>query len=281
MVSMRTILSVASLVMFVGVAIFLLSKEDIVPPEVTASHVALQVDPLLDTRYTSGARKRNLESFGLPDAMVARTIDRMRRIEDRHTRKNSAASGRLCRPQCGRDGDVWADQPDSSAVQRHAILSRRGSGRRDALRVSRATGIEQQDWSQLSPISDVYTRAELSDGREEDATLMAIAAIMTGKESDLLAGHNPWEADSCPGRGPGRRWSSFILALRSASSSTLRSCTCSWSKPRRMAVSAVKRKAETVRARLCEHVVTSWEREAPDWKHCSESPWNPDADFES
>ena len=86
---MRTILSVASLVMFVGVTIFLLSKEDIVPPEVTASHVALQVDPLLDTRYTSGARKRNLESFGLPDAMVARTIDRMRRIEDRHTRKIS------------------------------------------------------------------------------------------------------------------------------------------------------------------------------------------------
>ena len=48
-----------------------------------------------------------------------------------------------------------------------------------------------------------------------------------------------------------------------------------------MAVSAVKRKAETVRARLCEHVVTSWEREALDLKHCSESPWNPDADFES
>ena len=127
MVSMRTILSVASLVMFVGVTIFLLSKEDIVPPEVTASHVALQVDPLLDTRYTSGARKRNLESFGLTDAMGARTIDRMRRIEDRHTRKIQLLLDGSADPNAVAMA-MWADQPDSSTVQRYAILSRRGSG---------------------------------------------------------------------------------------------------------------------------------------------------------
>lgn len=199
MVNMRTILSVASLAMFVGVTIFLLSKEDIVPPEVTASHVALQVDPLLDTRYTSGARKRNLESFGLPEAMVARTIDRMRRIEDRHTRKiqllldGAADPNAVAMAMCGQTSQI---RPRYSAMR---FLVLEDQGRRDALRVSRATGIEDQDWSQLSPIADVYARAELSDGREENATLMAVAAIMSGKESDLLAGHSPWGSGLLPG----------------------------------------------------------------------------------
>ena len=193
-VSMRTILSVASLVMFVGVAIFLLSKEDIVPPEVTASHVALQVDPLLDTRY-----------LGLGSETWSRLVYRTRWLpaqsigcaESRTDTRKIGFSGRLCRPQCGRDGDVWADQPDSSAVQRHAILSRRGSGSAGRAQGLGATGIEQQDWSQLSPISDVYTRAELSDGREEDATLMAIAAIMTGKSRTCSPDTTHGEADSC------------------------------------------------------------------------------------
>lgn len=197
--NMRTILSVASFAMFAGVATFLLTKEDIVPPEVTASHVALKVDPLLDTRYTSGARKRNLESFGLPDAMVARTIDRIRRIEDRHTRKiqllldGAADPNAVAMAMCGQTSQI---RPRYSAM-RFLVLEEQG--RRDALRVSRATGIEQQDWSQISPMSDVYTTAELSDGREEDATLMAIAAIMSGKESDLLAGHTPWGSGLLPG----------------------------------------------------------------------------------
>ena len=199
MVSMRTILTLASLTMFVGVTIFLLSKEDIVPPEVTASHVALQVDPLLDSRYTSGARKRNLESFGLPDAMVARAIDRMRRIEDRHARKiqllldGSPDPNAVAMAMCGQTSQM---RPRYSALR---FLVVEDQGQRGSIRVSRATGIEEQDWSQLSPISDVYARAELSDGREEDATLMAIAAIMTGKEADLLAGHTPWGSGLLPG----------------------------------------------------------------------------------
>ena len=94
---------------------------------------------------------------------------------------------------CGQTSQI---RPRYSAM-RFLVLEEQG--RRDALRVSRATGIEQQDWSQISPMSDVYTTAELSDGREEDATLMAIAAIMSGKESDLLAGHTPWGSGLLPG----------------------------------------------------------------------------------
>lgn len=199
MVKMRTVLSVASLAVCVGVTIFLLSKEDIVPPEVTASHVALQVDPLLDTRYTAGARKRNLESFGLPDTMVTRAIDRMRRIEDRHTRKiqllldGAADPNAVAMAMCGQTSQI------RSRYSAMRFLVAEDQGRRDALRVSRVTGIEEQDWSQLSPLADVYAQAELSDGREENATLMAIAAIMSGKESDLLAGHSPWGSGLLPG----------------------------------------------------------------------------------
>jgi len=198
-VNMRKIMSSASLVLFLSISGFLLAKEEVVPPEVTASHVALQVDPLLETRYTEGARKRNLAAFGMPEPLVAKTIDRMRRIEERHTRKiqllleGAADPNALAMAMCGQTSQI---RPRYSAMR---FLVVEAQGRREAIRVSRATGVEEQDWAQLSPITDVYGKAELSDGREEDATLMAVAAILTAKEADLLAAHAPWGSGLMPG----------------------------------------------------------------------------------
>ena len=51
----------------------------------------------------------------------------------------------------------------------------------------------------VSPIGDVYGKAELSDERREDATKMAIAAILEQREQDVLESYAPWGRGLLPG----------------------------------------------------------------------------------
>jgi len=196
---MRSIMSVAALVMSFCVAGYLVYKEEIVPPEVTASHVAIKVDPLLKTTYTEGSRRRNMKAFGLSDALVSRALDRMRRIEDRHQRKiqllldGAADPNALASAVCGQTTQI---RPRYGALR---FLVKEQQGRRDPIRISNSTGLEAQDWSQIAPITDVYGSAELSDNRQEDATSMALAAILSGKENELLEGYKPWGRGLLPG----------------------------------------------------------------------------------
>ena len=197
--NMRSIMAVACLVMSFGVAGYLIYKEEVVPPEVTASHVAITVDPLLKTTYTEGSRKGNMAAFGLTDELVSRATERMRRIEDRHLRKiqllidGAADPTALASAICGQTTQI---RPRYGALR---FLVKEQQGRRDPLRISSTTGLEVQDWAQLAPITDVYGAAELSDNRKENATLMAVAAILLGKESDLLEGYSPWGRGLLPG----------------------------------------------------------------------------------
>jgi len=196
---MRSIMAIACLVMSFGVAGYLIFKEVVVPPEVTASHVAIKVDPLLKTTYTEGSRKRNMQAFGLTEVLVPRALDRMRRIEDRHLRKiqllldGAADPHAIASAICGQTTQV---RPRYGALR---FLVKEQQGRRGPLRISSTTGLEVQDWSQLAPINDVYGAAELSDNRKEDATLMALASILLAKESELLGGYKPWGRGLLPG----------------------------------------------------------------------------------
>ena len=197
--SMRSIMAVATLVISIGASGYLIFKEEIVPPEVTASHVAITVDPLLKTTYTEGSRKRNLQAFGLSKELVSRALERMRRIEDRHLRKiqllldGAADPNALAGAICGQTSQV---RPRYGALR---FLVKEQQGRRGPLRISSSTGLEVQDWAQVAPIIDVYGAAELSDNRNEDATIMALSAILLGKESDLLDGYTPWGRGLLPG----------------------------------------------------------------------------------
>jgi len=196
---MRSLMAMAAVIMGIGVTGYLISKERVVPPEVTSTHEAVKVDPLLATTYTKGARKRNLATFGLSAELVARVVDRVKRIEDRHLRKvqllldgapdPNAIVGALC-------GQTSQIRPRYGALR---FLVKEKQGRRDPIRISRSTGLEIQEWSQVAPIADVYRVAELSEKREEDATLMAIAAIMSGSETELIDGYSPWGRSILPG----------------------------------------------------------------------------------
>ena len=199
MVSMRSVMVGASLVMSMGVTGYLMAKEDIAPAEVTATHVALKTDPLLQTRYTEGRRKTNMATFGLTESMQASALDRMRRIEQKHKRKieilvnNAPDPNALADALCGQTSQV---RPRYGALR---FLVKDNKGRRDPIQISRVTGLEEQDWSQVSPIGDVFVKVELSDERQDDATLMAIAAILANREQDALESYAPWGRGLLPG----------------------------------------------------------------------------------
>lgn len=199
MVSMRSVMVAANLMVAIGISGYLLYQEDVAPPEVTASHVVLKVDPLLQVRYTESNRKQNLKVFGLPDRLAKAALDRMRRIEMQHERKieillNGAADpNALADALCGETAQV---RPRYGALR---FLVKEKQSRRDPIRISSVTGLEVAEWALVAPIGDVYAEAELSDKRQEDATLMALAAILEGSEEDLLEGYKPWGRGILPG----------------------------------------------------------------------------------
>jgi hypothetical protein len=198
-VTMRSIMVGAGLVMSMGVMGYLMANEEVVPPEVTATHVALKADPLLQTRYTEGSRKKNMAAFGLTESMQASAIDRMRRIEQKHARKiqillnNAPDPNALADALCGQTSLV---RPRYAAMR---FLIKDNKGRRDPIQISRITGLEEQEWSQVSPIGDVFGKIELSDERQDDATMMAVAAIIEGREQDVLESYAPWGRGLLPG----------------------------------------------------------------------------------
>jgi hypothetical protein len=196
---MRSLMAMAAVVMGIGVTGYLIAKERVVPPEVTSAHEVVKVDPLLATTYTKGARKRNLAAFGLSADQVDRVVERMKRIEDRHLRKvqllldGAPDPNAIVAALCGQTSQI---RPRYGALR---FLVKEKQGRRDPIRISRSTGLEIQEWSQVAPIADVYRVAELSEKREDDATLMAIAAILSGSETELIDGYSPWGRSILPG----------------------------------------------------------------------------------
>ena len=200
MVGMRQIIVAASFVIGVVATGFLIGNEEIVPPETTGVHMARSVDPLLGVQYTKSDRRINLKAFGLPERLQQLALDRMQRIEQRHGRKIELLLDGANNPNAVVDalcGDTVQVRPRYAALR---FLVKEKNGTRNALRVSSVTGVEAQEWAILAPVNDVYEAVELVDNREADATLMALAAILEGREDDALKGFAPWGRGLLPGQ---------------------------------------------------------------------------------
>lgn len=173
----------------------------IAPSEFQAKHVTKAADPLIDMRYTTAARQNNMASFGLPEPMIKRTLDRMRDIDDRHKDRlrvaldNAPDPNALADALCGQTNQV---RPHYGALR---FFVEEDKGQRRPIRPEVAMDLQWQDWSKISPISEVYNHAELAEERKPDTTLMAVAAILLKKEEDLLNDYKPW------GRGFAGTWS--------------------------------------------------------------------------
>lgn len=200
--SLRTWLSVAGVFLTFGVCGYLLMDEEITPGDETADFQARQADPLIGITYSAANRERNFQSFGLDAEMTKSAVDQARRFEDtgkleriRLLLTDAAEPTDLAEALCGRSPQI---RPRYGAMRFLVALVQ---GERRPIDIERVSSLQREDWSKAAPISAVYDEAELADERKPDATLMAVAAILTAQEQELLNGYKPW------GRGLAATWS--------------------------------------------------------------------------
>lgn len=173
----------------------------IAPSEFQPRHVTDDSDPLLALLPVATDRAKNFKAFGLPEAMIKKTLDRMRDLDDRHRDRINFFLVSIDDPTeiedafCGQTQQV---RPRYGALR---FLIEEQQGMRRPINVDRASGFKRQKWTLASPIDEIYRVAELGEDKHEDATLMAVAAIVLGKEEDLLEGRKPF------GRGLAATWS--------------------------------------------------------------------------
>lgn len=204
---LRPFLVLGTMLILMGVNGYLLFREykwkneGIAPSEFQPDHIKLKSDPLLSLVPVPADREKNLKAFGLPDPMVKKTLDRIRDLEDRKKDRLKLFLESVDDPTqiedafCGQTQEL---RPRYGALR---FLVEEEQSTRRAISIDRVSGFKRQKWSLVSPIDEVYAVAELGDDKHEDATLMAVAAIMLNREEDLLNGYKPW------GRGFAATWS--------------------------------------------------------------------------
>ena len=199
MVNMRSIIVSAALFIAVCFSAYLIFTESVLPDEAQIQHVTTRSDVLQSISYTKPNRSKNLAKFGMSESMVKQTLDKMRRTEDKYDRKMTLLLEQAPDPTavidalCGQTAGV---RPRYGALR---FLVVEEQGERRPIKISRVTRLEVQDWSEVAPIADVFRHVELSENRQDDATLMAIAGIMQKKEDDVLNNFEPWGRGLLPG----------------------------------------------------------------------------------
>lgn len=199
-VNWRLFMAGASLFLGIGVNGYLLSVEDISGVEQGSKQLIRAEDPLRIS-YVVGERENNMKTFGLDDAKAKQASKKVQDLQDDYGERltvllrEAGDPNQLADALCGETQDV---RPRYGALR---YIINEEKGRRQVVNLRRVSGIEAQDWYLLSSVGEVYREAELIDDRQPDATVMAIAAILLAKESELLDHNAPW------GRGIALQWS--------------------------------------------------------------------------
>jgi len=195
-------MAVSSVFIVAGVCGYVLVNENIAVGDEVAEFQTRQTDPLIDITYTSTNREHNFKAFGMDAAMVKSALDRARRYEDtgkvdrlRLLMSDASEPTELADALCGQGTQI---RPRYGAMR---FLVADVNGSRRPVDLDRVSSLQREDWSRASPIDSVYLDAELAKDRKEDATLMAVSAILAAHEQDLLNGYKPW------GRGLAATWS--------------------------------------------------------------------------
>ncbi|MCK6513823.1 hypothetical protein L6R46_02030 [Myxococcota bacterium] len=199
-VNWRLFMAGASLFLGIGVNGYLLSVEDISGVEQGSKQLIRAEDPLRIS-YVAAERENNMKTFGLDDAKAKQASKKVQDLQDDYGERltvllrEAGDPNQLADALCGETQDV---RPRYGALR---YIINEEKGRRQVVNLRRVSGIEAQDWYLLSSVGEVYREAELLDDRQPDATVMAIAAILLAKESELLDHNAPW------GRGIALQWS--------------------------------------------------------------------------
>lgn len=187
----------------VGVNLYLMLDERVVESERTVRHRVERTDPLLDVKYTKANRKANLARFGLTEAEVGQALRRLEDLDDAQERNRSMLAMFL--DQAGDQERIDKAFCGSGQVRpRYAVMAymvKDEGGKRKALSLRRVSGLEVEGWTKTARIAEVYGELELAAERKPDATVMGLAAILLGREQDVIDHSSHW------GEGLRGRWS--------------------------------------------------------------------------
>ena len=186
------LLAAATLAMFI-INGALLRFEDVNYSDGTTGPVDRIVDPLLVTIYSASRREGNFQAFGLPDDLARDASDKARLVYNDNERLSIMLHERpdlLTQYFC----------PSSGVPERykamHVLLEQTNSGggfvERDVVQYNRMMSLESQEWEGTSRVGEVYNAIELVENRKIDATVMGVAAVITGRETDLFAKNAPF-----------------------------------------------------------------------------------------
>lgn len=176
-----------------GVDSFLAFSEDIQGAKEMKSHNVLDQDPLYDMAYVPTERLTNLRRFGLSDAEAEDVQKRISRTNEdwsaaiKNLLKNAPEPDTLADAVCGSSS---RGLPPRWAAMDFLVESKDGKLR--VVELADYAEMVSQGWMPDSRVPSVYDRAERRASREDDATRMGLAAVLSGHHEDLLQGESPW-----------------------------------------------------------------------------------------
>ncbi len=176
-----------------GVDGYLAFSEDIQGAKEMTSHKVLDQDPLYDLAYVPTERLTNLRRFGLSDPEAE---DVQRRINGINEDWSAAIKNLL---QNAPEPDTLADAVCGSSSRglppRWAamdFLIEQKDGKLRVVELADYAEMVSQGWMPDYRVPSVYDRSERRASREDDATRMGLAAILSGHHEQLLQGESPW-----------------------------------------------------------------------------------------
>jgi hypothetical protein len=178
----------------IGLNAYLVLDERVAASEKHVRHELEKADPLADLRFTRASRQVNLDRLGLADAELEQALGLLASLDDQE---------QIRREKIARYLDEAGDQNQLADVfcgggQVHpryaalAYLVKDEGGVRKAIDLGRVDGLDREAWSRQAPIAQVYGDLELAQDRKPDATVMGVAAILLGREQDVLERRSHW-----------------------------------------------------------------------------------------
>lgn len=197
--SPRSWISLLLLVALGATTAVLVANEEVVDPDARTNAELRAEDPLLDMRFRPEERSHNLDRlvFHPEDVTAVETVA-----------QGVAESTRAGDPENSRVRYLLANTPDRALLEdslcatgRQAVPPRYGAlaflvtddgQRREVVDLARVRALEPQAWVGRARVRQVYATVELVADRKPDAFVMALGAILTGKEQELLDHQAPW-----------------------------------------------------------------------------------------
>lgn len=176
---------------------FVLVLQERLPAAVAGPDVARVDEVLRHLQYLPTTRRTNFKEMGMSDDLADATA----KYVDRYTRKQAAFSA-LLTEQASLVSVAFC--PGTAMPQPYAALQflvLETNEVRDVVDPEMLREFEEQPWFATSSASAIYSKFEMTEGRQADATLLGVSALLVDREDDALNGYTPFATGILGARG--------------------------------------------------------------------------------